>query len=109
MFVKPRQFALHLQREFAGWRDDQRSRRRASLEAFGVAEEVLRNRQPVGDGLAGAGLRRHEEIAIDGLVSHDGGLHRGRFIVVARFEGAGERRGGGQERHGMSDLAGTAG
>ena len=39
--IEPVQFALHLQRQFAGRRHDQRQRRCGGLEALGVAVEQL--------------------------------------------------------------------
>jgi len=57
VLIEPRELALHLQGKFARGRDDQCQGLGASFETIRVAEEVLRNRQSIRNGLAGAGLR----------------------------------------------------
>ncbi len=104
MLIEPRQFAMHLQGEFTGRRDNQRKRRGARLETVGVAQKIGRDRQPIGHGLAGPGLRRDQQVLAGGLVGEHRGLHRGGFMVVALRQGSRERRIGGLECHGMSDL-----
>jgi hypothetical protein len=58
--VKPCEFALDLQGEFARRRDDQGKRRGSALEPLGLAEKIPRDCESVGDGLARAGLGRNE-------------------------------------------------
>ena len=104
VLIEPGQFALHLQGQFARRRDDQGQRLAAPLEAIGVAEQILRNRQSVGDGLARAGLRRHQQVAADGGIGQHRRLHGRRLGVAALSQGSGERRTCRQECHEMSDL-----
>ena len=92
MLIEPGQFALDLQRQFARRRDDQRQRGGGPLEPLGAAEQVVGDRQPIGDGLAGAGLRRNQQVAAGGLVGQHGGLHRRQPIEVAFRQSSGERR-----------------
>ena len=92
ILIEPGEFALHLQGQLAGRRDDQGKRRGGPLEPLGAAEQVFCDREPIGDGLAGAGLRRNQQVAAGGGVRQHGGLHRGRSIVVALGQGPGERR-----------------
>ncbi len=56
MLIQPGQLALDLQRQLARRRNDQRQRRRGPLEPLGVAQQVRRHREPIGHGLARAGL-----------------------------------------------------
>ena len=65
--IEPGQLALHLQRQFARRRDDQRERRAGRRQRRGLAEQRLRHRDAIGDGLARAGLGRNQEIAARGL------------------------------------------
>ena len=96
ILIEPGEFAMHLQGEFARRRDDQGQRRGGPLEPLGAAEQILGDRQPIGDGLAGAGLRRNQKVAAGGVVRQHGGLDRRRPIVVALRQSSGERRTGGQ-------------
>ena len=79
--IEPGEFAMDLQRQFARRRDDQGQRCGRPLEPFGIAEQFVGDRQPIGDGLAGAGLRRDQQIAAGGVVGQHGGLHRRQRIV----------------------------
>jgi len=103
-FIKPCQFALHLQREFARRRDDQRQRRAGPFETLGFTEEIFCNRQPIGDGLAGSGLRRNQEIAAVGGRRQHRGLNLGQRIIIACRQGPGKRRTCGHGCHGVVDL-----
>ena len=76
ILIEPGELAMHLQGEFAGRRDDQRQRRGGALEPLGVVEQIRGDGEPVGDGLAGTGLRRDQQIATGGGVRQHGGLHR---------------------------------
>ena len=64
--IEPSEFALHLEREFASWRDDEGERSflghrvRAAQERIGKGETV-------GNGLAGARLSRDDEVAVGGI------------------------------------------
>ena len=104
ILIEPRQFALHLQGELSRRRDDQGQRLGASFETIRVAEKILRNRQSIRNSLAGAGLRRNQQIAADGCIGQHRRLHRRRLGVVALRQGSGERRACRQECHEMSDL-----
>ena len=92
--VKPLQFALHLHREFARRRDDQRQRRAGRRHFLGVAEQRRGHGEAIGDGLAGAGLGGDEDVASPRRRSEHGGLHRRRFGIVALLERAGQRGAG---------------
>ncbi len=76
--IEPGQFALDLKREFAGRRHDQGKRRTGLPEPLGIIEEIFGDRQPVGDGLAGAGLGRHQEVAAGRFVREHGKLDGGQ-------------------------------
>jgi hypothetical protein len=56
VLVEPGQLALHLQRKLPRRRDDQRQRLSGPAEGFGLAKQRAADGEPVGDGLAGAGL-----------------------------------------------------
>ena len=92
ILIKPCEFAMDLQGEFARWRDDQGKRCGSPLEPLGPAQKIPCNRQPVGDGLARAGLSRNEKVAFDGFVRKHGDLNRGRPVVAALGQSSGERR-----------------
>ena len=93
--VEPAQLALHLQGEFARRRDRQ-GERSLGGHALVVAQQDVGQREAEGDGLARAGLRRHDEIAPESLGGEDGGLHGCGFVVAVRGEGA--RKWCGQRR-----------
>ena len=95
ILIEPGEFALHLQGQFAGGRHDQGKRCGGPLEPLGIAEQVFCDGEPIGDGLARAGLRRDQQVAAGSGVRRHGGLHRGGGIVVALGQGPGERRTGG--------------
>ena len=46
ILIEPGEFALHLQGQLAGRRDDQRQRRAGTLEPLGIAEQVLAIARP---------------------------------------------------------------
>ena len=80
---KPRQLALNLQRQFARRRDDQRERRAGRGQRRRDAEQRLRHRDAIGDGLARAGLGRNQEIPTESLRRRDRGLNRRRLQIAA--------------------------
>ena len=100
ILIEPGEFAMDLQRKLARRRHDQRQRRAGPLEPLGAAEQFMGNRQPIGDGLAGAGLRRDQQVAAGSIIGEDGGLHRRQGIEIALGQSSGERRTGGQGCHG---------
>ena len=63
ILIEPGEFAVHLQGQLAGRCHDQGKRRGGPLEPLGIAEQVLCDRQPIGDGLARAGLCRDQQVA----------------------------------------------
>ena len=67
--VEPGELALDLQGELAGRRDDEGQRLAGALEALRVAEQGRGDGEAVGDGLAGAGLGRDEQVAVGGSAS----------------------------------------
>ena len=104
ILIKPCQFAMHLQGQFPGRRDDQGQWRRGLFEPLGIAKQVARDGEPIGDGLARAGLRRHQEVAADGVIRQYRPLHRRRLVVIALRQCARERRTCSHECHGSGDL-----
>jgi hypothetical protein len=92
--IEPGELALDLQGQLARRRNDERRRLPRLPQAFGVAEERGGDGEAVGDGLARAGLRGDEQVTLARLGGQHGLLHRRRLFVIARREGAGERRTG---------------
>ena len=103
ILIEPCEFALHLQGQFARRRDDQGKRCRSPGEPLGMPKNILGRRQPIGDGFAGAGLRRNQKVAVKCCRRKHGGLDRGQLIVIALGQSASERRAGGRECHEMAD------
>ena len=92
--IEPGQFAFDLQRQLAGRRDDEGERRVGRRQSWRVAEQRLRHRDAIGDGLAGAGLGRNQKISPRSLRRGDGNLNR-RWLQIAAFlqrEGEGRIR-----------------
>ena len=87
---------MHLKRQFAGRRDDQCQGSRGPLEALAAIQQVARDRQTIGDRLAGTGLRRNQQIAAGGLLGEHRALDLRQPIEVAFRQSSGERRMGGQ-------------
>ena len=108
VLIEPGEFAVDLKRQFARRRDDQRQRCAGPLEPLGIAEQFGGNRQAIGDGLAGAGLRRHQQIAAGGVIGQHGGLHRRQGIEIALGQSSGERRTCGQGCHEIRTLMGAS-
>ena len=96
ILIEPGQFAMHLQGQFARRRDDQRQRSGGPLEPLGAVEQVVRDREAIGDRLARAGLRRNQQVAAGGIVRQHRGLDLRQPIEVAFRQSSGERRMGGQ-------------
>src|SRR5215475_5928809 len=82
MLIKPCEFAMDLQGEFARWRDDQGKRRGSPLKPVDLAQKILCNCQPVSDGLARAGFGRNEKVTVDSFVCKHGDLNRSGPIVA---------------------------
>jgi hypothetical protein len=99
VLIQPRQFAMHLHGQFAGRRDHQRQRRAGAREPGFGAEQRGGEGQSVGDRLARAGLRRHQQVARLGTLQQHGFLNRRRLGVAARGERAPEGGIGRRERH----------
>ena len=93
---KPGEFATHLQRQFAGRRDDQRQGSGGAFEPLGAIKQIVRKRQAIGDRFAGAGLGRNQQVSAGRVVREDGGLDLCKSIEVAFRQSSGERRMGGQ-------------
>ncbi len=88
MLIKPGQFAVDLQGKLTRRRHDQGQRRTGPLEPFGLAQNITGHRQPIGDGLAGAGLGRHQQVAAGGFVVKHRGLNRRRLVAALRSASA---------------------
>ena len=106
--VEPRQLALHLHRQLARRRDDERLRLAREAELRLVAEQRRGHREAVGDRLARAGLRRDEQVAAQRLGREDRGLHVGRGFVAARGERLADDGGQSGEWHSYSNATGGA-
>jgi hypothetical protein len=52
ILVEPGEFAMHLKRQFARRRDDQRQGSRGPLEPLGAVKQVVRKRQAIGNRFA---------------------------------------------------------
>ena len=96
ILIEPGEFAMHLKRQFAGRRDDQRQGGGGPLEPLGAIQQVVRKRQAIGDRFARTGLRRNQQIAAGGIVGQHRGLDLRKPIEVAFRQSSGERRMGGQ-------------
>ena len=77
---------MDLHRELARGRNDQGERRRGGAEGGGVAQQGACEGETVGDGLAGAGLRGHQQVGVGGRFEHRF-LNRREGGVAARVEG----------------------
>ncbi len=96
MLIEPGKFAMDLKSQLAGWRDDQRQRSRGPLEPVGAIQQILRDRQAIGDRFARTGLRRNQQVAAGRVVGQHRGLDLCKPIEVAFRQSSGERRMGGQ-------------
>ena len=99
--IEPAEFAADLQREFAGRGDHQHQRQFGrGVEAV---EQLLRQRQPEGHGLARTGLCRDDEIAACGFGREHRGLDFGGFFIAAFGQRGGQdgrKIGKGHHAHG---------
>ena len=86
--IEPGQFALDLKREFACRRHDQRQRRAGGPEALGLSQQGGADAKAIGHGLAGARLRRNEQVAAHGFGRNHGALHGRELSIAALVEGA---------------------
>ena len=92
ILIEPGEFAMHLKRQFAGRRDDQCQGGCGPLEPLGAIQQVVRERQTIGDRLARTGLRRDQQVAASGIVGQHRGLDLCEPIEVAFRQSSGERR-----------------
>ena len=88
--VEPCQLSLHLQRQFARRRYRQRERRAGRRQDGRRAQQRLRHRDAIGDGLARTGLSGNQEIPAPSLLGGDRGLNRRRLQIAAFLESEGE-------------------
>ncbi|GAD55998.1 hypothetical protein MBELCI_2050 [Limimaricola cinnabarinus LL-001] len=84
--IEPFQLAHHLARQFAGRRDGQRQRGGGAAELAVIVEDGRADGEAEAHGLAGAGLRRDQQVALGKLGRGDGLLHGGERVVAARVE-----------------------
>ena len=104
--IQPLEFALHLQRQFARRSHHQDKRRRRGAEPFPLAEKAVMHREPERDGLSGAGLGRHQEVAARESGIEHRGLHGGGLRIATLGEGVRERRAERRERQGVGSRIG---
>ena len=97
--VQPQELAVHLLGELAGRRDHERERRPGLAEPLRVSEQRLRDPDPERDRLAGARLRRHEQITALCLGRDHRRLDRRRRGVAAPSERSLETGRNCRERH----------
>ena len=93
--IKPFQFAVHLQGQFARRRNDQCQGGSGGPKPVDPIQQPLRHGQPERHRLARAGLRRHQHIRPVQCRVQTGLLHRGQCGIA--FGGKGLRKGGGDE------------
>ena len=98
--IEPDEFAVHLHRELPRRRHDQCQWGSRTLELLGGPEQRFSERQAERHGLAGAGLRRHEQIATDRALGQNRELNVGRCRVLACGQRARERGMRGRKGHG---------
>ena len=91
MLIKPDEFALDLQSQFPRRRDDQRHGVLRTVQGVRAVEHGGGNGHAEGDGLARAGLRRHQEVAALSFGCQNSRLNGRRFGVVAFGKSAVER------------------
>ena len=90
--VEPDQLAADLERELAGRGDDQ-SERLADIGHLAIGlDQLRRHGEAEGDGLAGAGLRRDDEVAPFSFRLQHGGLDGGGRGIAAGGKGFAEHR-----------------
>ena len=92
ILIEPGKFSLHLEREFARRRDDQRERLGGGTQVARLSEQIVGDRETIGDRLAGTRLRGDEKIAVRRIGLQHRRLHGRRRIVVALRERARESR-----------------
>ena len=109
--IQPGQFALHLLRQFPRRADHQGQRGARARHELVAAEQGIGEGQPIGHGLAGAGLRRDQQVPPLGLGFQHGKLHRGRVGIAARVKctpeggiGLGEGHGEGRPTNGTGGI-----
>jgi hypothetical protein len=94
--IEPFQLALYLHRQFARRRNDQGQRISRAVELEFIHQQGGTDADSEGHGLARAGLRRHQQIALGGLRGQHGALHRGQIIVTTLGKSLGEGGGNGK-------------
>ena len=99
VFVQPRQFALHLQRQFARRRDDQRQGLAGAGEGFVGSQQRRGDGEPIGYRLARAGLGGDQQVAPCGGLFEHRVLDGCRIGVIAFVERTRKRRARGKEGH----------
>ena len=82
LLIQPCQFAADLQGQFAGRRDHQGQGSGGDRNAILVAKQFGRHGETKGNGLAGSGLRRNDQIALGSVAFEDGGLDGGRLVIA---------------------------
>ena len=90
--VKPSQFALHLHRQFARRRDDQRQGCGGRAKAAFVAHQGRRNGKAKADSFARTRLRRDKQIGLGQFWGGDGLLNICQHVESAFGEGFGQGR-----------------
>ena len=87
--IEPNEFAFHLKRQFARWRDDQGQRCARCTKCVILAQKGRRNGKAKANGLTRAGLRRDKQISLAQLGRGDGLLDRGQGVVALGLKGGG--------------------
>jgi hypothetical protein len=96
--VQPDKLTADLQRQFAGRRDHQGKRRAGGRQRMRLVQQLSGHGEPEGDGLAGAGLRRDDQVS-GGLGLEHLGLDGGGLGIAAGGQSLGKQRRECGERH----------
>ena len=100
VFIKPGQLAGDLQGKLARRRDHQGQRLVGVKEGVRAFQQVRGDGQAKGDGLAGAGLGRDEQVAPCGVGRQHGRLDVGQLVITTGGEGNSKGGSGQKGRNG---------
>ena len=94
--IKPREFAFHLQGQFARGGHDQCQGGTGGVECVGIAQKRAANGQTKANRLARSGLRGHQQVLVSQFGVRDRLLHGGQGFIAFFRKGFGQRGDHGQ-------------